>query len=175
MYTNDYNFVGANAIKIIVQNGEGKVLLTQEPENFAWMPLHWGLPGGKATNTESLMETFDRKCIVDIGQKLKMEGIFRIYELLQDKRTIFMYIVVAITGSNDVSGEAKSYKWVDLADIEKMDIVEFTEYYNKNMLTEFLSQKSQLVNQNLIHTFPYYSMNVDSEYQRWLESGKQEK
>jgi len=175
MYTNDYDFVGANAIKIIVQNSEGKVLLTQEPKNFTWMPLHWGLPGGKATNTESLMETFYRKCVGDIGQKLKMEGIFRIIELLQDKRTIFMYIVVAKSISDDVSGEAKAYKWVDLTDVEKMDVVEFTEYYNKSMLIEFLSKENELVNQSLIHTFPYYSMNEDIEYQRWLGSGKSDK
>jgi len=49
MYTNDYDFAGVNAVKILFVNNEGKILLTQEPENFAWMPLHWGLPGGKAT------------------------------------------------------------------------------------------------------------------------------
>jgi len=172
MYTNDYDFVGINAVKILLVNDEGKILLTQEPENFTWMPLHWGLPGGKATNKESLFETFERKCASDIGQKLKIEGIYRIMELIQEKRTIFMYIVVAKTNSSMVSGDAKEYKWVGKEDVENMMVSDFTEFYNKEMLIEFLSGKQNIVSPDIVSTLPYYSMAKNSEYTAWLKSGK---
>jgi len=130
------------------------------------MPLHWGLPGGKPTNTESLLETFERKCKADIGAGLNLKGIFRVYELLQEKRTVLMFIVVAEGGLEKVEGEIGNYKWVGLDDINAMDITEFTEYYNKEMLTDYSTNAFDLLDFLSIKTLPYYTTNTDPEYTR---------
>ncbi len=172
MYTNDYDYTRVNAIKIIVKNAEGKVLLIQEPATNDWMPLHWGLPGGKPTNRESLLETFERKCMSDLGSKLTLKGIFRTYELLQEKRSVLMIIVVAEGNLTEIKGEIGNYKWVGLEDVTAMDITEFTEFYNKEMLIDLFTKAYDLVDFNSIRTLPFYSMSADQEYTRWLESGK---
>src|SRR3972149_6713970 len=90
-----YQYEKINVVKVIIENPEGKVLLVQEPETNEWMPLHWGLPGGKPLAGESLYNAFKRKMKEEIGQELEPLGIFSIVELLLTKRTVFMFIVVA--------------------------------------------------------------------------------
>lgn len=171
MYTNNYSFQSVNVIKIILQNKEGKILLIQEPKDNNWMPLHWGLPGGKPTETESLQETFARKCRTDIGQCLKINGLFKIEELLMKGKTAVMYIVVSKTENNVVSGDANEYKWVSKEDIKKMPAKEFTEFYNKSLLLDFLENPNNCVPFALINTLNYYEMADDSNYKEWSESG----
>ena len=58
-----YQYEKINAIKVIVENQEGRVLLIKEPETNEWMPGHWGLPGGKPLVKESLYKAFKRKMV----------------------------------------------------------------------------------------------------------------
>jgi len=171
MYTNKYDFQCMNAIKIILRNSEGKVLLIQEPENNNWMPLHWGLPGGKPTETESLLETFQRKVKTDIGQNAELKGLFSVKELIMDHKTVLMYIVVAECTKDEVSGEAKEYKWMDKSDIEKMQIKEFTEFFNKNLLMEYFANPNKIIPFNFFDTYEYYKMGNDIAYNEWFKSG----
>jgi len=71
-----------NSIKVIIENKEGKVLLIQEPETDEWMPLHWGLPGGRPHLKESLYSALKRslqedtcrscwRSIMGISQRLR--------------------------------------------------------------------------------------------------------
>lgn len=172
MYTNNYEFKGVTAIKIILRNPQNKILLVQEPETNNWMPLHWGLPGGKPTEKESLLETFTRKSRGDIGQELTPKGIIKIEELLMSGRTVLMFIVLAETKSNEVSGEGANYKWVSKEDVEKMTINDFTEFYNKRLLVDFFNNEYNLIPFNIINTLDYYSMRGNKDYLSWLESGK---
>ena len=75
MYSRNYDYIAINAVKLIVTNPAGRVLLIQEPEYNDWMPLRWGLPGGKPTEKESLKETLERKSKTDVGQHLNVQGI----------------------------------------------------------------------------------------------------
>ncbi len=171
MYTNNYNFQNTNVIKIILKNKSNNVLLVQEPEDNNWMPLHWGLPGGKPTEKESLMETFERKAKTDVGQDIKLEGVIRAYELLMNGRTVIMYIVLASVVSDEVSGEAKEYKWMTKTDIENMKTEDFTEFYNKKLLLDYFEDNYELLPITLFETLEYYKMGDDTEYKSWLESG----
>jgi len=167
-----YQYERVNVIKVIVQNPEGKVLLIQEPETNEWMPLHWGLPGGKPLAKESLYKTFKRKMQEELGQDIEPEGIFRIEELLVEGRTVLMFHAVAKVGESSLSGESKSYKWTDSNDIEKMDVSEFTEYFNKKLLLAYLTGDKKLVGFDLIEAQNYYDSEDEPEYKRWFESGE---
>ena len=172
MYTGIYDFSLANAVKILIENQDGKILLVQEPENFEWMPLHWGLPGGKATKTESLLETLDRKIKGDIGHEININGIVSIEEILMKERTVQMFIVSAKTDSNNIQGDVKVYKWVTKEDVEKMNRENFTEFYNKRLLLDYFNNKlPKPIPLSIIHTGEHYKLENDPEYKKWFESG----
>jgi len=172
MYSGNYDFDTTNVIKIIVQNSKEEILLIQEPENNEWMPLHWGLPGGKPTERESLLETFKRKSKTDVGQKLILKGLLEIKELLLNGRSVLMYIVLAKADSNQVSGEAKTYKWVNKEEIVRMKTEDFTEFYNKKLLLNFFSGKYNPVPLDIIKTWEYFRICDTDDYKKWLTSGK---
>lgn len=172
-----YDYPRTNAIKVIIQSKLGSVLLLQEPEANDWMPLHWGLPGGKPLVGESLMDAFKRKMNGELGLDIKPEGIVKVEELLQGDKTVIIYHILAKSDEEfNPSGEAKNYKWVSKEEIEKMEIEEFTEFFNKNLLIVFLSSESQLAPISLIETNNYNKLieNKDPLYESWFSSGKRE-
>ena len=172
MYTGNFDYDKVNAIKIILENQEGKILLIQEPADNEWMPLHWGLPGGKPTKNESISETLKRKVEKDIGIDVEIEGIVEIEEILMENRTVLMYIIKAKTTLNEVKGQINSFKWVSKEDIDKMDISEFTEYYNKRLLSDnFENKLHEPISLSVIKTGEYFKMIDEPNYIKWIESG----
>ena len=121
---------------------------------------------------ESLYKAFKRKMQEELGQDIEPEGIFRIEELLVEGRTVLMFHAVAKVGEISLSGESKSYKWTDSNDIEKMDVSEFTEYFNKKLLLAYLTGDKKLVGFDLIEAQNYYDSEDEPEYKRWFESGE---
>lgn len=175
MTDSKYNYSKINAIKIIVKSDNGKILLIREPETNEWMPGHWGLPGGKTLEKESLYEAFKRKVVGDLGVDFEPEGIVKIEELLMDGKTVLMFHAVVNTKDEiDVGGEIAEFKWADRSEIEKMDLAEFTEYFNKSLILDYLSGNLQIVDFNLIKTHKFFEMGEDPDYKRWLKSGKKE-
>lgn len=171
MYSRNYDYIAINAVKLIVTNPAGRVLLIQEPENNDWMPLHWGLPGGKPAEKESLKETLERKSKTDVGQHLNVQGILEIEELLVKGKTVMMYTVLAKAASNKVQGEAKKHKWVDKKDVEKMKIEDFTEFFNKELILNFFEDKLKLIPLETINTLKYYKIKDNPNYKKWFDSG----
>ena len=165
-----YEYQRINAVKIIVENG-GKVLLIREPLTNEWMPGHWGLPGGKPFVKESILEAYKRKVEGDLGVNLDLLGVFRVVELLIENRTVFMFIFVAKYQGGDLKGEVSEFKWVTADEISSMDVAEFTEYYNKELLLDYLGSERNLVPVDFIKSYDYYQMGDEPEYKRWKESG----
>jgi 8-oxo-dGTP diphosphatase len=161
-----------NVIKIIVQDSKGKILLFQESLDHDWMPGHWGLPGGKANVRESLLNAIKRLTKEEVGVDINPLGIFRIEELLNDNETILIYNVVALLTHPEDLKTQRNTKWVELNDIEKMKVEEFTEFFNKKLLLDYLKSDRGLTDFNLIETQEYYDLHGNPEYKRWLESGK---
>ena len=168
-----YQYEKINAIKVIVENPEGKVLLIQEPETNEWMTGHWGLPGGKPLLKESLYGAFKRKMKEELGVDLEPKGIFRIEELLIEGRTALMFhVVMEVKESFKPKGEIASYKWAGIEEIENMNIAELTEFFNKKLLLDYLSGNREVIDFGLIETQNYYGMDENPEYKKWWESGK---
>lgn len=167
-----YQYERVNAIKVIVEGPDGRILLTQEPETNEWMPGHWGLPGGKPLEKESLTEAFGRKMQEELGREISAEGLIKIEELLIEGRTVLMFILWAKIDTSEVSGQSRSSKWVGKEDIEQMKTEEFTEFYNKRLLLDFFSKSYSLTPLSVIDTLKFYELANDPEYKTWLESGK---
>lgn len=167
-----YTYTKINAIKIIVKSDNGKILLIREPETNEWMPRHWGLPGGKTLEKESLYKAFKRKIMGDLGVDLEPGGIVKIEELLMDGRTVLMFhTVVNVKDEIDVKGEVSEFKWADKSEVEGMDLTEFTEYFNKDLILDCISGDLKPVDFDLIETHNFFEMEGNPDYKRWLESG----
>lgn len=163
-----------NSIKVIIENSEGKVLLIQEPESDEWMPLHWGLPGGRPYVKESLHDALKRVTKEEIGSEVEPLGIYKIEEVLHEDRTVMMFIAVArLTSETEIKGRINDHKWVGLADVEKMETYEFTAFYAKKLLLDYLSGSREYKDFDLVETEQYYGLDEKSdEFRKWIESGK---
>src|SRR3989344_5218407 len=173
MDNSDLSYKKINSVKAIIENPEEKILLIQEPETDEWMPLHWGLPGGRPKVKESLHDAFKRTLQEEIGVDIEPLGIYRIEELLHDDRTVLMFIAVAkVFGGVDIKGRIKTFKWVTAEEIEKMDTLEFTAFYEKKLLLDYLAGNREYIDFNLVETQQYFDLDENPEFQKWLESGK---
>ncbi len=107
-----------------------------------------------------------------MGQKLKIEGVLEIEELLIKGKTVMMYTVLTETTSSKVQSEARKYKWVNKKDVEKMKVEDFTEYFNKELLLNFLKGKLKPIPLKTIKTWEYYKIKNEPGYKSWFGSRK---
>lgn len=165
-----YEYQRVNAIKIIIEK-DGKLLLIREPLTNDWMPGHWGLPGGKPVSEESLIKAYERKVKSDLGIDLELQGLYKIVELLIENRTVLMFIVVAKYIDGNITGEVNEYKWIGEEELKSMDVSEFTEYYNKELLLSYFESGKEVVSVNLIRSYEYFRIGDEPDYKRWKDSG----
>lgn len=169
----DKNYQKINSVKIIIENQNGEILLIQEPESDEWMPMHWGLPGGRPKLKESLRDALKRTLQEEIGTEIEPLGIYRIEELLHQDRTVLMFIAVAkIFEAIEVKGRVNAHRWVNAYDLEKMETSEFTAFYAKKLILDYLVGNREYVDLGLIETQHYYGLQGDPEYRKWRDSSK---
>lgn len=167
------NYKKINSVKIIIEKPGGEVLLVQEPESDEWMPLHWGLPGGRPKIRESLRDALKRTLQEEIGAEIEPLGLYKVEELLHTDRTVLMFIAVArIFDEIGVKGRVNAHKWVNAYDVEKMDTSEFTAFYAKKLILDYLSGNREYIDLSLIETQSYYNLQNDPEYRKWRDSGE---
>jgi len=173
MSTEDYNYQKINSIKVIIENEQSQILLIQEPEDDEWMPLHWGLPGGRPHVKESLYDALKRISKEEIGHDVEPLGLYTIKEVLHEDRTVIMFIAVAkVNIDGEIKGRIKDHKWVTLSDIEKMQTQDFTAFYAKKLLLDYLSGNREYQDFDIVQTEQYYGLDSESEeYKKWIESG----
>lgn len=163
-----HNYKKTNAIKAIIENPQGKILLIQEPETSEWMPGRWGLPGGRPFERESLYKAFKRTMSEELGADIEPLGIYKIEELLIEGETVIMFHVVAHTKDEiETKGEVKASKWVGVEEVKKMDISEFSEFFNKELLLSYLVGGKEAVDFDLIETHQYFDMHENVEFKKW--------
>ena len=174
MSKHDYQKI--NSIKVIIENEKSEILLIQEPEDDEWMPLHWGLPGGRPYVKESLLEALKRITKEEIGTEIEPLGLYKVEEVLHEDRTVMMFIAVAKANfEGEIRGRIKDHKWVSLSDVEKMQTHEFTAFYAKKLLLDYLSGNREYQDFSVIETEQYYGLDEESEeYKKWIESGNRE-
>ena len=169
----EHKYEKINSIKVIIEDKEGKVLLIQESKDDPWMPLHWGLPGGRPYLKESLYDGLKRKIQEEVGIEVEPLGLYKIEELLHDDRTVLMFITVArMQYEQEIKGKIAAYKWVGTEDVEKMQTSEFSAFFSKNLLLDYLTGNREYLPFDIVETQQYYDLGEDPEFKKWLESGK---
>lgn len=168
----EFDYKKTNVIKIIIQNPDANVLLIQEPKSHEWMPGHWGLPGGKIKLKESLFDAIKRITKEEIGVEVDPLGIFRIEEVLDENETVLIFNAVSLLRHPEEIKTKITIKWVGVEGVKKMQTIEFTEFFNKKLLIDYLTSERGLVDFSLIETQQFFDLHEDPEYKKWLESGK---
>lgn len=168
-----YSYEKINVVKIVVESPDGKVLLVKEPETNEWMPGRWGFPGGKVLEKESLYEAFKRKSIDDLNIQLEPLGLYKVVELLLEEKTVLMFHMVSkLKKDMNIRGEIADCQWVNREDVGSMEIVEFTEYYNKDLLLDYFNGKGKLMSLDFVESRFYYKLGADKHFNKWLKFDK---
>ena len=131
--------------------------------------------GGRPLIKESLYNALKRTVLEEIGVDVEPLGVYKIEEVLHEEKTVLMFIAVAkIQGTPELKGRVKSHKWVDNIEVEKMDTTEFTAFYAKDLLLDYLSGNREYTPFHLIESQQYYDLDSDPIFQNWLNSGKKD-
>ena len=84
-----------------------------------------------------------------------------------------MFICVAkVFGEVDIKGRINAFKWVTAEEIGKMDTSEFTAFYAKKLLLDYLAGNREYIDFKIVETQQYYDLDENPEFQKWLKSGK---
>src|SRR3989344_3767850 len=116
-------FEKINSVKVIIENKEGKILLIQESADDAWMPLHWGLPGGRPQVKESLYNTLKRKVQEGVGIE-DVENMYTseftafyakklILDSLSGNREFLPFDIVETQQYYDLDQDPEFQKWLE--------------------------------------------------------------
>lgn len=162
-----FSFERLYAVKGLIEDDSGKVLLVKELDTNKWMPGKWGLPGGKPYERESLVDTFARKMKEELGRSFKPFGVYKIEELLLEGRTVLMFIFVAKANGELSDLKGTNYQWVGRKDLESMDVTLFTEYFNKELLLEYLSGNRNFIPMTFIRTWNFVELEGEPDFESW--------
>ncbi len=91
---------------------------------------------------------------------------------MEGKTAMLFHAVARIGNNQSFTGEIAGYRWVSRQEIEAMEITQFTEFFNKDLLLEYLDNDSKLIGFDFIKTQPYYKLSNDTKYQKWKASDK---
>lgn len=167
--TNPYDFQNVVAVKMLIRRGD-EVLLVREPEFNDWMPNRLGLPGGKPLVNETLAETVERKISTEVGLRVDIKGIVRIVDIIMPEKTVYHVLLAAdyVSGEiGDVKTESDDLAWYGADQLLTLGKNDFTEYYNDDVLKQYLNGELPVFPIDLITT----QDNRSDEINAWMEKG----
>ena len=154
MVRNKISYIG---VKGIIVNGEGKVLITQEPTHFVGGGK-WELPGGKIAEGEeeiSLEEILRREIREELGESFQVE-IGRVVDVMRrpwnkpdavaDQVMLAVFECLYRGGDVQLSHENNDFAWITAKELHEY---EFVPGYLPVLERYF---KSPVRNDTLVHT-----------------------
>lgn len=110
----DNNFVSAHVVII----KDGNVLLLKRSSTDEWMPNHYGLPGGKLDNGETLSEAATRECKEEINLHVSPKDLIFLPKISNNKEHAFFY-TTKFAGEPKISFEHSDFQWVNPKNLSK--------------------------------------------------------
>lgn len=168
-----YQYEVAVSSQIILYNNHGQILIAKRPDNWEWMPGRWSLIGGKLYENEPFVDSIKRKTKQELGKALYPDGLFKLVQLLIKGRQAHLFVFVKKSDSKfNPSGEMEEYKWVNLKEIAQMSINDFSEYFYKDLLIEFLqSEEKVFLPMGFITSLEYFKISDEPKYKEWFAGG----
>jgi|WetSurMetagenome_2_1015567.scaffolds.fasta_scaffold45689_2 8-oxo-dGTP diphosphatase len=124
----------ALAVRVLLMNEKGEVLLLQRSESSKTNPGRWELPGGKMDAGESFDTALAREVLEETGLKIILHHAAGTAE--QDVPA-WHVVHIVVTGSIEsgtvtISNEHKEFLWTRISDMKGLELADwFREYYEK--------------------------------------------
>jgi len=114
----DNNFTSAHVVII----KDGSVLILRRSQTDAWMPGHYGLPGGKLEPEENPKEAASRECKEEASLNVSPTDLVFLPQVSKQKKHAFFY-TTKYTGEPKLDFEHDDFAWVNLKDLSKYKVI----------------------------------------------------
>lgn len=141
-------YVFGLAVRVLLLNEEGKILIIKRSTNSKTNAGKWELPGGKVDQGESFDQALIREVYEETGLKIALDHVVGVCE--QNLPLIrAVHIILSgkiVEGDLNLSGEHEGYAWIFFDDISNYDLTDWlqdfmTNQYNVNMESEEKTDK----------------------------------
>jgi 8-oxo-dGTP diphosphatase len=106
---------------VVIMDGD-KVLIVQRSLTDAWMPGHFGLPGGKSDNDETNQEALVRECMEEVNLHVSPDDLVFLSKI-SNKANHGFYYTTKFSGNISLNNEHSDFKWVNPKDLSKFKVV----------------------------------------------------
>lgn len=100
----------------------GKVLILKRSSTDAWMPEHYGLPGGKLEPDEDLKEAVCRECKEETSIQINPEDLIYLSKISENKEHAFFCCSKSI-GEPKLDFEHDDFQWINPKELSKYKVV----------------------------------------------------
>jgi 8-oxo-dGTP pyrophosphatase MutT (NUDIX family) len=112
------NFSSAHVVII----KDGNVLILKRSSTDAWMPGHYGLPGGKLDAGENPKQAASRECKEEANLTVSPADLVLLPKVSKEKEHAFFY-TTKFSGEPKLDFEHDDFMWVNPKDLSKYKIV----------------------------------------------------
>ncbi len=128
------NQVYGLAVRAIISDENGKILIIKRSTNSKTNPDKWELPGGKVNQNESFDQALIREVFEETGLKINLDHVVGVSE--QNLHLIrAVHIIMSGTimdGKLSLSSEHDGYAWVYFENLKEYELADWMEDYVNN-------------------------------------------
>jgi 8-oxo-dGTP diphosphatase len=126
----------ALAVRILLFNENGQILLLQRSKRSKTNPGKWELPGGKIDAGESFDTALTREILEETGLTIQIHhAVGTAEQILPNWHVVHLVMMGHIESGNvGISEEHDSFRWTGIGEMKDLQLADwFEEYYDKTL------------------------------------------
>ncbi len=129
-------------VKVLLRNGNGKLLMLRKTGDYDWMADRWEQPGGKIEEGEDRFQAAKREVKTETGLEVdEFEDL--VWLEIEDDELVNCYVMYAqdFSGKVELSEEHQEHRWIDPEEARELDwhrdsayiipVIEFLDKYRE--------------------------------------------
>ncbi|AXV38110.1 MAG: NUDIX domain-containing protein [Methanobacteriaceae archaeon] len=122
------------AVRVIITDDEGKILIIKRSSHSKTNPGRWELPGGKVDQGESFDQALLREVYEETGLKISLDHVVGVSEQnLHIIRAVHIIMAGTVTGGElNLSSEHDGYAWVYIDNLSQYELADWMELFVHN-------------------------------------------
>ncbi|MGC9516720.1 MAG: NUDIX hydrolase [Methanomicrobiales archaeon] len=122
------------AVRVIITDDEGKILIIKRSSHSKTNPGKWELPGGKVDQGESFDQALLREVYEETGLKISLDHVVGVSEQnLHIIRAVHIIMAGKVTGGElNLSSEHDGYAWVYIDNLSQYELADWMELFVQN-------------------------------------------
>lgn len=101
---------------------DGKVLILRRSSTDEWMPNHYGLPGGKLNQNETIQQAACRECKEEANIAIEPQSLKLLSKVSNNKNHAF-FCVTKFNGEPKLDFEHDDFQWVNPKNLSNYKVV----------------------------------------------------